>query len=273
MTAHAFTGKTAFISGAASGIGQAIATEFGRRGMQVVIADLDLAGAESVAAAVSNASAVELDVRDEGSWIDALNRAEARHGPLSVIVSNAGIAGSTLPLAETSMSAWAWTRSINLDGAFLGLTHGARRIRASGQPGHLIATASMSVFNVPPNMATYVATKAAVVAMCEALRQELAPQSIGVSVLLPGPVRTRLVEANASRTPNGLNVGESSDVVIDMLRQGRDPADVAVIAADALGTDRFWLFSHPELEHRIDTRTAEMKAALHESRARLGDGS
>ncbi|AOH85878.1 hypothetical protein AWL63_19875 [Sphingomonas panacis] len=273
MTAYAFAGKTAFISGAASGIGKAVAIEFGRRGMQVVIADLDIAEAEQVAAAVPNASAVALDVRDEGRWIDALDTAESRHGPLAVMVSNAGIAGSTLPLADTSLSAWAWTRSINLDGAFLGLTHGARRIRASGQPGHLVATASMSVFNVPPNMGTYVATKAAVVAMCEALRQELATQSIGVSVLLPGPVSTRLVEANASRTPSGLDVGESSEVVIDMLRQGRDPADVAVMAADALGTDRFWLFSHPELEHRIDTRTAEMKAAHHESRARLGDGS
>ncbi|MEO8724211.1 MAG: SDR family oxidoreductase [Sphingobium sp.] len=263
MADHNFVGRTALISGSTSGIGLAIAEEFSRRGMQVVVSGINLAEAERAAAGISGASAVKLDVREEASWVEALDVAEARHGPLAVLVSNAGVAGITLPLSETSLQAWEWTRSVNLDGAFLGLTHGARRIRASGLPGHIIATSSMSIFVPPPQMGTYVATKAAVVALCEALHQELGGLSIGVSVLLPGPVRTNLVEGNGERVPDGLDVGGPSDAVIEMLRRGRDPSDVAKLAADALGTDRFWLFTHPELEHRIDTRTAEMKAALH----------
>ena len=258
-----FVGKAALITGSTSGIGLAIAEEFTRRGLQVVVSGVDLAEAERAASRIGAASAVALDVREEASWVAALDVVEARHGPLAVLICNAGVAGVMLPISETSLEAWAWTRSINLDGAFLGLSHGARRIRASGLPGHIMATASMAVFTPAANMGSYAATKAALVALCEALRQELAGQSIGVSVLLPGAVRTNLVEENDTQIPSGLNLGVPPDGVIEMLRQGRDPGDVARLAADALGTDRFWLFTHPELEHRIDTRMAEMKAALH----------
>lgn len=263
MSESPFFGKTAFVTGAASGIGCAIARELGSRGMLVVVADIDFAGAERVASEIPGASAVRLDVRDEGSWIEALDLAELRHGPLAVLVSNAGVAGPTLPLSETTLEAWEWTRSINLDGAFIGLTHGTRRILAAKAPGHIIATSSMSVFSVQPRMGTYVALKAGVLALAEALRHDLADHPIGVSVLLPGAVQTRLIEANAERAPEGLRVGAKEVGQADKLRDGLDPAVVGRQVADALGTDRFWLFTHPQLEDRIDTRTAEMKQALH----------
>lgn len=264
MTSHAFSGKTAFVSGAASGIGRAIAEEFGRRGLQVVVADIDLPGAERAASEIPGASAVRLDVREEGSWIDAFDLAESRHGPLAVLVSNAGVAGPTLPLAETPLQAWEWTRSVNLDGAFIGLSQGARRIIASGEPGHIVATSSMSIFSTTPRMGTYVALKAGVAALAEALRHELTDHHIGVSVLVPGPVRTSLLEANDGRAPDGLQIGEGVGTQADILRKGLDPAIVANQVADALGTDRFWLFTHPELELRIDARTEAMKLALHQ---------
>lgn len=262
MTVQAFSGKMAFVSGAASGIGRAIAEEFGRRGLQVVVADIDLEGAERVAAGIDNASAVKLDVRNEESWTRAFDVAESRHGALSVLVSNAGVAGSSIPLSETSFKAWEWSRSVNLDGAFLGLSHGARRIIATGEPGHIIATSSMSIFAPPEGMGIYVAMKCGVLALCEALRRELAQHSIGVSALLPGPVQTSLLEANVSRAPSGVEIDKREDL-IHMLQRGKDPAAVGRQVADALGTDQFWLFTHPELEHRIDTRNAEMKVALH----------
>lgn len=263
MANHPFTGKTAFVSGAASGIGRAIAEELGSRGMQVVVADIDLAGAEEVAAGIARASAVKLDVREEASWVEALDLAEFRHGPLAVMICNAGVAGPTLPIAETSFEAWQWIRSINLDGAFLGLKHGARRILAAGSPGHIVATASMSVFFTPARMGTYTACKAGVVGICEAMRDELADCSIGVSVLMPGPVRTSLLEVNAERAPSGVDIGPQGGGQTGALREGLDPAVVGRQVADALGTDRFWLFTHPELEHRIDTRFAAMKQAFH----------
>ena len=263
MARHRFSGRTVFISGASSGIGKAIAEACGQRGMQVVVASNDMPGAERVAAGIENASAVSLDVRDEESWIKALDLAEQRHGPLTAMVSNAGVAGITLPLSETTLQDWEWTRSINLDGAFLGLSHGARRIMAAGEGGHIVATSSMSIFAPHPRMGTYVSAKAAVTAFCEALRGEVADQGIGVSVLLPGPINTSLIVENADRAPPGVRVGGGEAVFAEMLRQGRDPAEAGTLVADALGTERFWLFTHPELEHRIDTRTAEMKAALH----------
>lgn len=257
-----FAGKTAFISGSSSGIGRAMAEEFGRRGMKVVVASIDEPEAERVAAGIEGASAVYLDVRDEASWIAALDTAEARHGPLAVLASNAGVAGSTAPITETTSHAWEWSRSVNLDGAFLGLIHGARRIMATGQPGHLLATSSMTVFAPSTRVGVYTGMKAAVLAFCEALRDELADRQIGISVLLPGPVRTPLLEANSSRAPEGKPVGADIHKLGEMLRNGLDPAEVGTLAANALGTDQFWLFTHPELEHRLEARFEEMKAAL-----------
>jgi len=231
--------------------------------LRVAVGDIDLAGAERVAAGINGASGVKLDVRDEASWIAALDLAEARHGPLAVLVSNAGIAGTTLPLRETPWDDWKWSREVTLDGTFLGLSHGSRRIVASGAPGHIIATASMAAIAPPPGMSIYAAMKAGVISLCEGLLQEFANLGIGVSVLLPGPVRTKLVESNVSRAPSGVPEVGNLDVFAEMLRNGIDPTLVGTLVADALGTDRFWLFTHPELEHRIDARCAGMKADLH----------
>jgi len=256
-----FTGKTAFVSGASSGIGRAIAEEFGRRGMRVVLASRQLADVERVAAGIPGASAVQLDVRDEANWISALDTAEARHGPLAVMVSNAGVSGSVLPLSETPSALWEWSRGVNLDGAFYGLSHGARRILASGQPGHVIATSSMSIFAPPAGSAIYVATKSAIVGLCECLRAEMADHHVKVSVIMPASVKSNLIDGNAARAPETF---PSRDMAAQAaaIRNGKDPEVVARQTADALGTDEFWIFTHPELEHRIDTRTAAMKAAL-----------
>jgi len=260
-----FQGKTAFVSGASSGIGRAIAEEFGRRGLKVVLASRKLADVERVAREIPGASAVQLDVRDEANWIEALDTAEARHGPLAVMVSNAGVSGRLMPLADTPTEMWEWSRSVNLDGAFYGLSHGARRIIASGQPGHIIGTSSMAVFAPPAGAGVYIATKAAIIGMCESLRAEMADRPIGVSVIVPGPVRTNIIDGNSERMPETLrkNDDPAMTAASDWVRSGLAPEVVAHQAASALGTQQFWLFTHPELEQRMDNRNAEMKAALH----------
>lgn len=256
-----FVGRLAFVSGAASGIGRAIAIELGRRGMKVAVADIDLPGAERVAAEVGDASAVMLDVSDPASWAAAIDHAESRYGSLAVMVSNAGVAGGTDPISQTSEAAWVWSRSVNLDGNFYGLTQGLSRIAATGLPGHLVATSSLAVFNVKSRVGVYAAMKAGVLALCEGLRDELAGSNIGISALLPGPVRTQLLQANARRSPERVSVGRL-EFQKELLRNGLPPEDVAVIAADAIGTDTFWLFPNRDLEDRIDTRTADMKASF-----------
>ena len=260
-----FHGKTAFVSGASSGIGRAIAEEFGRRGLRVVLASRQLADVERVAAGIPGASAVRLDVRDEANWIAALDTAESRHGPLAVMVSNAGVSGSILPLSETPSALWEWSRGVNLDGAFYGLSHGAQRILASGQQGHVMATSSMAIFAPPAGSAPYIATKSAVVGLCECLRTEMADHPVNVSVIIPSAVKTNIIDGNAARAPAKF---PSSDMAAQAaaIRNGKDPEVVARQTADALGTDEFWIFTHPELEHRLDSRNAEMKAALNRAR-------
>jgi NAD(P)-dependent dehydrogenase (short-subunit alcohol dehydrogenase family) len=264
--AQPFLGKTAFVSGASSGIGRAIAEEFGRRGLQVVLASRNLADVERVAAGIPGASAVQLDVRDEANWVRALDTAEARHGPLAVMVSNAGVSGSSLPLSETPSELWEWSRGVNLDGGFYGLSHGARRILASGQPGHIMATSSMAIFAAPAGSAPYIATKNAIIGLCECLRAELANDPVKVSVIVPASVKSNLITGNAERAPEKF---PSRDMTAHAaaIANGKDPEVVARQAADALGTDEFWIFTHPELEHRMITRNAEMKAALDRARA------
>lgn len=261
-----FAGRLAFVSGAASGIGRAIAFELSRRGMRVAVADIDLAGAEQVAAEIGEALAVKLDVRDSTSWAAALDQAEKRHGPLAVLVSNAGVAGGTDPVSQTSQAAWEWSRSVNLDGNFFGLTQGLSRIAATGLPGHLVATSSLAVLNVKSRVGVYAAMKAGVLALCEGLRDELSGSNIGISVLLPGPVRTELLKANASRSPEGVTVGRL-EIQEELLRNGLPPENVAVMAADAIGTQAFWLFPNRDLEDRIDTRTADMKESFRSAAA------
>lgn len=263
-----FVGKTAFVSGASSGIGRAIAEEFGRRGLRVVLASRNLADVERVALDIEGASAVQLDVRDEASWIAALDTAEARNGPLSVMVSNAGVAGSVMPLAETPTNAWEWSRSVNLDGAYFGLSHGARRILASGQPGHIIATSSMAIFAPPAGSGIYIATKAAIVGLCESLRAELAAHPVGVSVIMSGPVRTNIIEGNAERAPPNVPIPDMSSQAA-FVRSGLAPEVVARLTADALGTEQFWIFTHPDLANRMISRNAEMEQALQWARRTL----
>lgn len=262
MSKKDFNGRLAFISGAASGIGRDAAIELGRRGMKVAVADIDLTGAERVASRIEGASAVRLDVSDAESWTLALNEAEERHGPLAVLFSNAGVMGSMDTVSHTSQTAWEWSRSVNLDGNFYGLTQGLHRITASNLPGHLIATSSLAVLNTNARTGVYTAMKAGVVALCEGLRDELRGSNIKVSVLLPGPVNTALLEQNAARAPAKLALSERAEHLVELLRGGLDPAEVATLVADAIGTDQFWLFPNRDLEDRIDKRAADMKASF-----------
>jgi len=263
-----FAGRTAFVSGASSGIGRAIAEEFGKRGLRVVLASRNLADVERVASNIEGASAVQLDVRDEASWIAALDTAEARHGPLCVMVSNAGVAGSVMPLAETPTSAWEWSRGVNLDGAYFGLSHGTRRILASGQPGHVIATSSMAIFAAPAGSGIYIASKAAIVGLCESLRAELVEHEVGVSVIMSGPVRTNIIEGNVERAPPNVPIPDMSSQAA-FVRSGLAPEVVARLTAEALGTDQFWIFTHPDLASRMIARNAEMEKALQWARRAL----
>ncbi len=257
-----FHGRAVLVTGAASGIGLAISKELAARGMRVMLADIDEDGLSRALPDVPGAHAVVLDTRDRAAWQAALDETERECGPLAVIVGNAGVAGSRLSLAETSVDAWEWSRSINLDACFHALNLGLPRLARADGPTHFVATASLGALLVHPGNGVYSAAKAGVVALCEAARAETRQTDTRISVLLPGRVRTALVEKNAARAPRGVAIGEREPELEQAMRESLDPGEVGRLVADALGTDRFWLFTHPELMGAVRDRAEEMAAAM-----------
>ena len=264
MHPTALDDRLAFISGAASGIGYGIAEALAVHRMRIAIADIDAPAAEAAAArlreAGAEAMALALDVRALDAWNIALDSAEQKFGPLAVLASNAGVAGSRMPVAQTDPIAWDWTIAVNLNGAFNAARAALPRLLQHGQPGHFMATASLGGFLVQPGNAAYSAAKAGVIALCEALRAELAGSAIGVSVLCPGLVSTRLLEANASRMP-GIKLSEPEPELEAMLRAGMPPREAGELVVKGIIEDRFWLFTHPELGPHVEARAAEIRAA------------
>ena len=264
-----FRGRPAFVTGGASGIGLAIGRELARREMKVALADNDADTLKMACSGLPGSVAIALDTTDASRWGPALDEAEAELGPLAVLVVNAGVAGSQLPITETSPAVWEWTRGINLDGTFLALHHGVPRLTRTGMPSHVIATASLAAMVVWERNGPYSATKAAMVALCETLRAELATTEVGVSVLLPSLVNTAILERNAARAPTGVCTGECDPELEGAMRAGLDPDIVARMAADAIGTGAFWIVTHPETRELVRARAAEIDAALERAQAAL----
>lgn len=264
--ADEFRGRAAFVTGGASGIGLGIARTCARNGMTVALADIDEVALHSAAASLTaegaTITAVNLDVSDPRNWSVALDKAESTLGPLAILASNAGVAGSRLPLEETPAEAWRWSMGINLDGCFNAIQAGVPRLRSSGKAAHFVATASLGAFLVQPANGVYSAAKAGVIALCEAPQAELSETDIGVSVLCPGLVRSRLLEDNAKRAPSGVPIGEEEPELKAALAASLDPAQVGELVWDGIDRRRFWVFTHPELRDLLAARTAAIAAAM-----------
>ncbi len=266
MKLEDLTGRLAFITGGASGIGLGMAQALAAVGMSIAVADIDQQAAEEAAAGLmeagAKAAAVQLDVQDRAAWGPALDAAERQFGALTVFCSNAGVAGSRMPVAQTDPRAWDWTIGINLTGTFNALQAALPRLQASGRPGHIVATASLGGFLVQPGNGTYSASKAAVIALCEALRGELLGTAINISVLCPGFVRSKLLQANAARLP-GVLLGLPEPELEAMLQAGTDPREIGEFVVNGILASKFWLFPHPELRNFVQARSDEI-ATSHE---------
>ncbi len=249
-------GKIAVVTGAASGIGFALADRFAAAGMHVVLADVDNAGlaaaAESIGARGVDTLTVRTDVSDEQS-VQALAAATIeRFGTVHVVCNNAGVT-STADAWFGPLSAWQWVFGVNL----WGVIHGVRAflpIMVGQGEGHIVNTASIAGL-LPGFGASYDATKHAVVAITDDLYTSMrqAGMPIGVSVLCPGWVRTNILDAErnwpaelGAEPPAALG----SDVVLGHVKrvidEGMPPAAVADLVADAVQAERFWVLPHPD---------------------------
>ena len=271
------TGKTAFITGGASGMGLAMARSFAAAGMKVVIADIEQAALDAVTREFEASNAqfltVALDVPDRDSFVAAADAAQERFGNVHVVCNNAGVALSGA-IDKMTYKDWDWVTSVNYDGVVNGIVTFADRIKAHGEGGHFVNTASMAGHVALPGMSVYTATKYAVVGISETMRADLLAHNIGVSVLCPGIVNTNIFDASRNRPEEyaGEDAAEAllSDVPpeqrsarLEELRAGAlDPAVVGDMVLHAIRDDEFYIFTHPEIEAMTDARKAEMVDAF-----------
>src|SRR6185312_13198702 len=232
-----FKGKAAFVTGGASGIGLAMGKAFAQAGMKVMLADIEQ---EALDRALKELSGFEVrgvacDVADPESVERAAQAAFAAFGKVHVVCNNAGVAASG-GIDHISIDNWRWVIDVNLMGVLYGIRSFLPHIRAHGEGGHIVNTASMAGMINGMGFSPYAATKFAVVSMSEGLALQLQPLGIGVSVLCPAYVRTRIGESGRNRqerygkaqpldpdSPAAALVAE----VARLIEAGLDPAEVA----------------------------------------------
>jgi NADP-dependent 3-hydroxy acid dehydrogenase YdfG len=252
---EALSGRTAVVTGAASGIGLALAERFAAEGMRVVLADVDEARVEEAASRVGNGADV-LAARVDVASYDEVERLAARtterFGDVHLLCNNAGVQ-MLGPAWELDLEEWRWMLGINLWGVIHGLRAFVPAMVEHGEAGHVVNTASVGGLVTFPGMAMYAASKAAVVAISEALHHDLRDRGapIGVSVLCPGPVVSELRERSAALRPGG----EEGRPVASVSHVPRMPAsDVANLVVDAVLHDRFWVLTHPDYAELVTQR-------------------
>lgn len=198
MSFFDLTGQAAMVTGAATGIGEAVARRLALAGATVAVADIDLAGAEAAAASIAaeaagRAFAVAIDVTDAGAVQRAWDAAIARTGKLEIIVNNAGIGGKAAPLWEQTLDDWHRAIAVNMDSVF-NLCRIAIAPMRERRYGRIVNIASIAGKEGNPNMTAYSATKAAVIGFTKSLAKEVATEGICVNAVAPAVVRTRILE-------------------------------------------------------------------------------
>jgi NAD(P)-dependent dehydrogenase (short-subunit alcohol dehydrogenase family) len=261
-------GKVAFITGGAAGIGLAMARAFGREGMAVMLADIEgetlKTAVEELRASQVRAKGVVCDVTSRDSLRAAALETIAKFGKVHVVCNNAGV-GSGGALGTVPARDWNWVLDVNLLGVVHGVEIFAPLILSHGEGGHFVNTASMAGMVSPPGMEPYCASKFAVVAISEGWAAQLAGQGIGVSILCPGFVKTRIHESRRNRSgaygaderaPN-FDTDLSSPVL-----SGISTEPVAARVVEAVKGDELYIFTHPEMRGAVEARFQRILAAF-----------
>lgn len=257
-----FAGRTAFVTGGANGVGIGIVRALLNEGCKVAIADIRQDAIDKALASLDNREVmgVQLDVASRDAFAKAADEAEARFGPVSILVNNAGV-NLFQTIEESTYDDWDWLLGVNLHGVINGVQtfvpRMVERVKAGSQTGgHIINTASMAGFLSSGSPGIYNTTKAAVRALSESLRYSLLQYGIGVSVLCPGLVKS-VIYASDDLRPDALkaHMKPVDPAAVERLQgvheYGMEPDVIGQRTIDAVKANRLYIFSHPDHKEEL----------------------
>ena len=266
-------GKTAFITGGASGIGMGMAKVFASAGVKVVIADLRQDHLDSAVSYFEGkrqpVHPILLDVSDRAGFERAAVEAEEVFGLVDIICNNAGV-NIIRSMDQAKYEDWDWLMDVNLGGVFNGLMTFIPRLKQIGS-GHIVNTSSIAGIVAGPGTGIYSATKFAIRGLSESLRYDLAPFNIGVSVLCPGTVATNLHQSEGNRLKKFEgNIDEeirktrefTGHIFREVLPTGMTSVDVGVKVLKGIQRNDFYILPHPEFKEEFQESFDEIIIAL-----------
>ncbi|MBW8297675.1 SDR family NAD(P)-dependent oxidoreductase [Sphingopyxis sp.] len=261
-------GKTAFITGGASGLGFATAKALVAKGGAVILADIDGARAAAAAAELrqqgANALGLQLDVTSEDSW-EAAGAKARDFGAVRILFSNAGVGGGSGAFEQYDTDVWRWNYAVNAHAHLYACRTFLGEMKASGEPSHLVITSSMVAIVPPPISVAYISSKYATLGIAMALRNELGPSCVGVSVLMPGMSATRIVETTRDLRPVEQETDDAaatSHAMQGVLAGGMSPDKVGARVVEAIERDEYWIFTHPEWKSMAELVTRDMLSSF-----------
>lgn len=250
-------GRTAFVTGGANGLGLGIVRALLAEGCKVAMADIREDAIDTALKSLDNqmVMGVPLDVSSRQGFADAADQVEAQFGPVSLLFNNAGV-NLFQTIDDSSYDDWDWLLGVNLHGVINGVMTFVPRVKAAGNGGHVVNTASMASFLCGPQPGIYNTTKFAVRGLSESLRYSLAPHGIGVSVLCPGLVKSYIYASDDIR-PDALKhdarpVDAAFVARLEGIHQfGMEPDVIGARVIDAVRANRYYIFSHPEFKDEL----------------------
>jgi NAD(P)-dependent dehydrogenase (short-subunit alcohol dehydrogenase family) len=260
-----FKDKVAVVTGGGSGIGRALVRALAGEGARVVIADLDEAAMEMVARDVrgqgAQALTVRTDVTDLGQVQALAERAFKELGGVHVLCNNAGVAAWG-GLERATHRDWQWVLGVNLWGVIHGIEAFVPRMIAAGGPGHIVNTASMAGLIASQGLGVYNTSKYAVVGLSETLVKDLKPYRIGVSVLCPMGVETRIRDSERSRPAALRNEGGAAAPAVELIGRSLAPEVVAAMVLDAVRRGELYVITHDEGLEPLRRRFERMQQSM-----------
>jgi NADP-dependent 3-hydroxy acid dehydrogenase YdfG len=263
--------KVAFITGGASGIGLGMAKAFLSAGMKVIIADIRQDHLEDALGSFDNDTAnihsLQLDVTDRNAFETAALEAERVFGRVHILCNNAGIYLYG-PMQKATFDDWDWVLKVNLGGVINGIQIFVPRMISHGEGGHIVNTSSISGIFVAGGTGVYTTSKFAVVGLSEALRLDLESENIGVSVLCPGFVNSKIYDCGETRPDQLADSGyQVRPEIMEQLEKvhediGMDPSEVGEKVLSAIQQNKLYIITHPEFAEEIRRRSEALLAAV-----------